>query len=62
MRLDHLLSMETGTDFHGSVIRVNDETGACTQSMELLLFNLQGSGKRKLEGSLEKQEPMEMGV
>ena len=56
MRLDHLLSMETGTDFHGSVIRVKTRTGACTQSTDLLLFNLQGS-----EMIFGKREPMRNG-
>ena len=43
MRLDHLLSMETGTDFHGSVIRVNDESRSTEFVRSFLLFNFQGS-------------------
>ena len=38
--------METGTDFHGSVIRVNDEDlSTDSASTDLLLFNLQGSDR-----------------
>ena len=52
--------METGTDFHGSVIRVNDEDRSTeSASTDLLLFNLQGSD-RESGGSL-KARPMVWG-
>ena len=61
MRLDHLLSMETGTDFHGSVIRVNDEDRSTeSASTDLLLFNLQGSDRES--GRIFESKAHGMGV
>ena len=51
MRLDHLLSMETMTAFHGAVgVEKHDERRFKRSSTELLLFNFQGSDKRELGG------------
>ena len=56
MRLDHLLSMETGTGCHDSVIRV-DEVG--TQKAECGSFVVQFSGTGKW--SLKRKEPVVWG-
>ena len=56
MRLDHLLSMETGTGCHDSVIRV-DEVGTHELGTNLLLFNFQGP-----EMVFEKERARGMGV
>ena len=42
MRLDHLLSMETGTECHDSVIRVKTRSVHRKLGTDLLLFNFQG--------------------
>ena len=42
MRLDHLLSMETGTECHDSVIRVKTRSVHRRLGTDLLLFNFQG--------------------
>ena len=53
--------METGTDFHGSVIRVNDEDRSTeSASTDLLLFNLQGSD-RESGRIFEKKRAREYG-
>ena len=49
MRLDHLLSMETGTECHDSVIRVKTRSVHRRLGTDLLLFNCQASIKKKLE-------------
>ena len=56
MRLDHLLSMETGTGCHDSVIRV-DEVG--TQKVEYGSFVVQFSGTGMV---FEKKRARGMGV
>ena len=51
MRLDHLLSMETGTECHDSVIRVKTRSVHRQLGTDLLLFNFQGP-----ETILEKEK------
>ena len=51
MRLDHLLSMETMVSFHGDAGVGIDEDRSTDVSMELLLFNFQGSEKIFERGS-----------
>ena len=56
MRLDHLLSMETGTGCHDPVIRVKTRSVHRKQRIDLLLFNFQGPA-----WSLKRKEPVVWG-
>ena len=63
MRLDHLLSMETMTDHHGSVGVGMEETGRHGSGFEdLLLFSFQGSDGRKRPAFFERRKPFHGGV
>ena len=62
MRLDHLLSMETGTDFHGSVIRVKTRAGAQKSGVWICCCSIFRDREGESLGSLKRKSPWYGGV